>query len=103
MSQNYRGTLNLPRADSPTKANLTACVPELLKMWQETRLYQQIQKARHDRRLFVLHDSAPKLFCGAREGSPLSTRPLAQRRDGPTRHACKSVHTIGDHALRAEF
>src|ERR1700720_878285 len=60
MSQtNYKDTLNLPRTDFPMKANLASREPELLKMWEETRLYQQIQKAREDRQLFVLHDGPP--------------------------------------------
>jgi isoleucyl-tRNA synthetase len=59
MSQNYKDTLNLPRSDFPMKANLTAREPELLKMWEETRLYEQIQKSREDRQLFVLHDGPP--------------------------------------------
>src|SRR6202045_4755115 len=59
MSQNYKETLNLPRTDFPMKANLAAREPELLKMWEETRLYAQIQKARKDRELFVLHDGPP--------------------------------------------
>src|SRR6195256_5504281 len=59
MSQNYKDTLNLPRTDFPMKANLTVREPELLKMWQEARLYEQIQKARKDRELFVLHDGPP--------------------------------------------
>ena len=41
------------------KANLAAREPELLKMWQETRPYEQIQKARQDAELFVLHDGPP--------------------------------------------
>ena len=56
---NYKDTLNLPRSDFPMKANLTAREPELLKMWQETRLYEQIQKSREDRQSFVLHDGPP--------------------------------------------
>jgi len=59
MSQNYKETLNLPRTDFPMKANLVAREPEMLKMWEETRLYQQIQKSREDRELFVLHDGPP--------------------------------------------
>jgi len=59
MSQNYKETLNLPRTEFPMKANLAAREPEMLKMWDETRLYQQIQKARQDRELFVLHDGPP--------------------------------------------
>ncbi len=59
MSQNYKETLNLPRTDFPMKANLPAREPEMLKAWEETRLYQQIQKSREDRDLFVLHDGPP--------------------------------------------
>src|SRR5881394_916114 len=59
MSQNYKDTLNLPRTDFPMKANLVTREPELLKMWDETRLYQRIQQSRKDRELFVLHDGPP--------------------------------------------
>src|SRR5438552_7598490 len=59
MSQNYKDTLNLPRTDFPMKANLPAREPELLKQWEETRLYQQIQKSREGRELFVLHAGQP--------------------------------------------
>src|SRR5260221_10073261 len=59
MSQNYKDTLNLPKTDFPMKANLAAREPELLKMWEETRLYEQIQKSREGRELFVLHDGPP--------------------------------------------
>src|SRR4051812_24772613 len=59
MSQNYKDTLNLPRTDFPMKANLATREPEMLKVWQETRLYEQIQKAREGREVFVLHDGPP--------------------------------------------
>src|SRR5438874_6191106 len=59
MSQNYKDTLNLPRTDFPMKANLAAREPQLLKAWEETRVYQQIQKSRAGRELFVLHDGPP--------------------------------------------
>ena len=41
------------------KANLPAREPELLRVWEETRLYQQVQKAREGQELFVLHDGPP--------------------------------------------
>jgi len=41
------------------KANLAAREPQLLKAWEETRVYQQIQKSRAGRELFVLHDGPP--------------------------------------------
>jgi isoleucyl-tRNA synthetase len=59
MSQNYKTTLNLPRTEFPMKANLAAREPEMLRVWEETRLYQQIQKSREGRELFVLHDGPP--------------------------------------------
>ena len=42
MSQNYKETLNLPRTEFPMKANLAAREPEMLRTWEETRLYQQM-------------------------------------------------------------
>ena len=59
MSQNYKDTLNLPRTEFPMKANLVTREPEMLKAWEETHLYQQIQKSREGRDLFVLHDGPP--------------------------------------------
>ncbi len=59
MSQNYKDTLNLPKTEFPMKANLATREPEMLKIWEETHLYEQIQKARADAPLFVLHDGPP--------------------------------------------
>src|SRR5437762_1300941 len=59
MSQNYKNTLNLPRTEFQMKANLAAREPEMLRVWEETRRYLQIQKAREERDLFVLHDGPP--------------------------------------------
>src|SRR5213594_1463482 len=59
MSQNYKDTLNLPRTDFPMKANLAQREPELLKGWEDTGVYRQIQRAREDAELFVLHDGPP--------------------------------------------
>src|SRR4051794_14735766 len=59
MSRNYKNTLNLPRTEFPMKANLAAREPEMLKDWEETDLYDQIQKSRAGRELFVLHDGPP--------------------------------------------
>ena len=59
MSQNYKDTLNLPKTDFPMKANLATREPEIVKTWNETRLYEQIQKSRAGAELFVLHDGPP--------------------------------------------
>jgi len=55
----YKDTLNLPRTDFPMKANLAAREPEMLRAWEEAKLYQEIQKSREGRELFVLHDGPP--------------------------------------------
>src|SRR5437667_2795062 len=72
MSQNYKETLNLPRTDFPMKANLAAREPEMLRAWEETRLYQQIQKSREGRELFVLHDGPPFANGGVHMGTALN-------------------------------
>jgi isoleucyl-tRNA synthetase len=59
MSQNYKDTLNLPRTEFPMKANLAAREPEMLRTWEEKRLYQEIQNSRQGQELFVLHDGPP--------------------------------------------
>src|SRR5215468_572350 len=59
MSKNYKDTLNLPRTDFPMKANLATREPEMLRGWEDTKLYEEIQKSREDRELFVLHDGPP--------------------------------------------
>jgi isoleucyl-tRNA synthetase len=59
MSQNYKVTLNLPKTDFPMKAGLATREPEMLKFWEAAGLYEQIQRARADSELFVLHDGPP--------------------------------------------
>ena len=77
MSQNYKDTLNLPKTEFPMKANLAAREPEMVKAWDETRLYEQIQKARAGAELFVLHDGPPF----ANGGPSCSTNNSAPSRD----------------------
>ncbi|MGH7936500.1 MAG: class I tRNA ligase family protein, partial [Chthoniobacterales bacterium] len=59
MSRNYKDTLNLPKTDFPMKAGLATREPEMLRRWQEAGLYEQVQRARADAELFVLHDGPP--------------------------------------------
>ena len=55
----YKDTLNLPKTDFPMKAGLTTREPEMLARWEHAGLYRQIQDARRDAPLFVLHDGPP--------------------------------------------
>ncbi|MEI9893671.1 MAG: isoleucine--tRNA ligase [Chthoniobacter sp.] len=56
---NYKDTLHLPKTDFPMKADLVTREPGRLKIWEEQGLYAQIQEARKDAPLFVLHDGPP--------------------------------------------
>ncbi len=55
----YKSTLNLPKTDFPMRANLPEREPQILRQWEETRLYQQLRKARRDREMWILHDGPP--------------------------------------------
>lgn len=55
----YKATLKLPKTDFPMKANLPKREPELLKRWNETKLYARILAARADAPAWILHDGPP--------------------------------------------
>jgi len=55
----YKSTLNLPTTDFAMKANLAQREPEMLKIWQANKVYEQIREARKGREQFILHDGPP--------------------------------------------
>ena len=55
----YRKTLNLPQTDFPMKANLAKREPEILKMWEEKRVYHQLSQQARGRKKYILHDGPP--------------------------------------------
>ena len=55
----YKDTLNLPRTAFPMRGNLARREPEMLRRWEEDRLYDRIREARTGRPKFVLHDGPP--------------------------------------------
>ncbi len=55
----YKPTLNLPQTDFPMKGNLAQREPDMLKAWEEKKIYQQIRKACEGRPNFILHDGPP--------------------------------------------
>jgi len=55
----YKHTLNLPETEFAMKANLAQREPELLKHWQQSKLYETIRRARAGREKFILHDGPP--------------------------------------------
>src|SRR5512139_1563823 len=59
MSKDYKDTLNLPQTDFPMKANLSQREPEMLKAWDEKRIYQKIQEKNRSKTPYILHDGPP--------------------------------------------
>ncbi len=58
-STDYKSTLRLPQTDFPMKANLPRREPEMLKHWEEIRLYETLLAGRKDAIAWVLHDGPP--------------------------------------------
>lgn len=56
----YKDTLNLPKTDFPMKANLKAVEEKFLQEWDEAGLYKRIiEKAKENKKTFILHDGPP--------------------------------------------
>lgn len=55
----YKKTLNLPDTPFPMRGDLARREPEMLKRWQEKKLYEKIREASRGRPKFVLHDGPP--------------------------------------------
>jgi isoleucyl-tRNA synthetase len=55
----YKNTLNLPETAFPMKANLAQREPEILRRWEEERLYEKVRAACAGRPKWVLHDGPP--------------------------------------------
>ena len=59
MSQDYNQTLNLPSTDFPMRANLPKREPEMLREWEEEKLYEKVMEKNEGKPLYVLHDGPP--------------------------------------------
>jgi isoleucyl-tRNA synthetase len=59
--RDYRETVFLPETEFPMRAGLPKAEPEMLKKWDEAKLYESVRKARQaaNAPLFVLHDGPP--------------------------------------------
>lgn len=55
----YKKTLNLPKTPFPMKANLPQREPEMLKRWDEEKLYHLLREAAAYREKWILHDGPP--------------------------------------------
>jgi isoleucyl-tRNA synthetase len=59
MAIDYGKTLNLPETKFPMRGNLPQREPLIQKRWEESRLYEKVQKKQAGRPKFVLHDGPP--------------------------------------------
>jgi isoleucyl-tRNA synthetase len=55
----YKQTINLPKTDFPMKADLARREPEILKRWEEGRIYEQLRQIAKGRPKFILQDGPP--------------------------------------------
>src|SRR5512143_267759 len=59
MPKDYKDTLNLPLTAFPMKANLAQREPEILKYWEEKRVYETVQQKNKPGTPYMLHDGPP--------------------------------------------
>jgi isoleucyl-tRNA synthetase len=59
MTRDFKDTLNLPQTEFPMKANLSHREPEMLKAWDDQRLYEQMQEKNNSGKPYILHDGPP--------------------------------------------
>ncbi|EGV52796.1 isoleucine--tRNA ligase [endosymbiont of Riftia pachyptila] len=55
----YKQTLNLPKTAFPMRGNLAQREPQMLKQWEEKKLYAKIRETAAGRPKFILHDGPP--------------------------------------------
>ncbi len=54
-----KSQINLPKTAFSMKANLPTREPEILKLWQNINLYDELRKSRKGEEKFILHDGPP--------------------------------------------
>ncbi|HVN95354.1 MAG TPA: isoleucine--tRNA ligase [Syntrophorhabdaceae bacterium] len=55
----YKDTLNLPKTPFPMKGNLPVKEKEILKYWDDIKLYEKLTEAKKASPTFILHDGPP--------------------------------------------
>ncbi len=55
----YKSTLNLPQTDFAMQAGLPKREPEMLKAWEENKIYEKVLQKNEGKPVYVLHDGPP--------------------------------------------
>ena len=75
-----KSQINLPKTAFSMKANLPTREPEILELWKDINLYNELRKSRKGEEKFVLHDGPPYANGNIHMGTALNkTRNMAQR------------------------
>ncbi len=59
MEVDYSTTVNLPKTNFSMKANLSLKEPQIIKFWQENKVYQKILQKNINNPIFIIHDGPP--------------------------------------------
>ncbi len=57
--KDYKATLNLPKTAFPMKANLANREPQMLKFWDDLKLYLKLREQGKELPKYILHDGPP--------------------------------------------
>ena len=69
----YKNTLNLPKTPFPMKGNLPVKEKEMLKSWEDMKLYGKLVERAANHPLFILHDGPPYANGHIHLGTALNT------------------------------
>ena len=59
MTKDFKDTLLMMNTDFTMRANLAQKEPEVVKKWQENKIYEKSLEKNRDRERFILHDGPP--------------------------------------------
>ncbi|MBR1779539.1 MAG: isoleucine--tRNA ligase [Clostridia bacterium] len=59
MLEDYNSTLNLPKTSFPMRAGLPQLEPQMLKKWEDSRIYEKLQIKNQDKPKYIVHDGPP--------------------------------------------
>ena len=104
MSRNWKDTLNLPRTDFPMRANLPQREPQVLKRWDEIKLYETLLEARKGGPRFAFHDGPPYANGHLHHGHVLNKilKDIACKFKAMTGHYCEFIPGWDCHGLPIE-
>ena len=57
--KNYNATIKLPSTDFPMRGNLPQREPELIKKWEDERIYDKMIDKNRGNQSYILHDGPP--------------------------------------------